>query len=136
MLPSQWLLLADLVLILHVLFVAFVVVGVVAIYVGRGCRWAWVHHRPFRLLHLSAIGYVVAQAWLGVVCPLTTLEMALRAEAGVATYAGSFIQHWLHRLLYFSAPEWVFAVVYTLFGGLVLASWWVVPPRRRGKPRG
>lgn len=129
---TQLLILADVVLILHVLFVAFVVVGLGAIYMGRWGRWAWVHHRPFRLLHLGAIGYVVVQAWLGSVCPLTTWEMALRAEAGVATYAGSFVQHWLHRLLYFTAPEWVFAVVYTLFGGLVLASWWVVPPRARG----
>lgn len=129
---SSWLLmLADAVLILHVLFVTFVVAGLGAVYLGHWRRWAWVYHRPFRLLHLSAIGYVVVQAWWGMACPLTTWEMALRAEAGVATYAGSFIQHWLHRVLYFTAPGWVFVVVYTLFGGLVLASWWLVPPRAR-----
>lgn len=125
------LLLADTILVIHVLFVAFVVIGLLAIYLGYWLNWRWVYNRTFRIIHLCAIGYVVVQAWLGVVCPLTTWEMALRAEAGTATYAGSFIQHWLHRALYFTLPAWVFVVVYTLFGGLVLASWWLVRPGKR-----
>lgn len=133
MISEQWLLLllADAILILHVLFVAFVVVGLVAIYVGYCLTWQWVRHRVFRIVHLCAIGYVVGQSWLGMICPLTNWEMALRAEAGVATYAGSFIQHWLHSFLYYSAPDWVFGVAYSVFGGLVLVSWWVVKPRKR-----
>lgn len=130
--PALLLLFADAILILHVLFVAFVVVGLMAVYAGYFLNWQWVRHRVFRLLHLGAIGYVVIQAWLGVVCPLTTWEMALRAEAGAATYSGSFIQYWLHSLLYLELPAWVFVVVYTLFGSLVLASWFVVKPRRHG----
>ncbi|OWV28370.1 DUF2784 domain-containing protein [Halomonas campaniensis] len=126
--PSLLLMLADTLLILHVLFVAFVVLGLVAIYAGYFWNWQWVRNRVFRIVHLCAIGYVVVQAWFGVVCPLTTWEMSLRAEAGAATYSGSFIQYWLHSLLYFTLPEWVFVVVYTLFGGLVLASWFVVKP--------
>lgn len=129
--PSLLLLLADTLLILHVLFVAFVVLGLLAIYAGYCLNWRWVRNKAFRIVHLCAIGYVVIQAWLGAVCPLTTWEMALRAEAGAATYSGSFIQHWLHSLLYFNLPEWVFVVVYTLFGSLVLASWFVVKPRLR-----
>ncbi|CEP36475.1 MULTISPECIES: DUF2784 domain-containing protein [Halomonadaceae] len=128
--PSLLLMLADTLLILHVLFVAFVVLGLVAIYAGYFFNWRWVRNKTFRIVHLCAIGYVVVQAWLGVVCPLTTWEMALRAEAGAATYSGSFIQYWLHSLLYFTLPEWVFVVVYTLFGSLVLASWFVVKPRQ------
>ncbi|WGI26995.1 DUF2784 domain-containing protein [Halomonas alkaliantarctica] len=129
--PSLLILLADALLILHVLFVAFVVLGLFAVYVGYFLNWQWVRNRAFRIVHLCAIGYVVVQAWLGVVCPLTNWEMALRAKAGTATYSGSFIQHWLQSLLYYSAPEWVFIVVYTLFGTLVLASWFVVKPRQR-----
>ncbi|MFN2411200.1 MAG: DUF2784 domain-containing protein [Halomonas sp.] len=133
MISKQWLLLllADAVLILHVLFVAFVVIGLLAIYAGYFLKWQWVRDRVFRIVHLCAIGYVVAQTWLGMVCPLTTWEMALRADAGAATYGGSFIQHWLHSLLYYSAPGWVFGVVYSVFGGLVLASWWVVRPGKQ-----
>lgn len=124
------LLLADIILIIHVLFVAFVVFGLLAVYVGYFLNWRWVRHRAFRIIHLCAIGYVVGQVWLGVVCPLTTWEMALRAEAGATTYSGSFIQYWLQSLLYYSAPEWVFMVVYTVFGSLVLASWFVVRPNQ------
>ncbi|MDN6322998.1 MAG: DUF2784 domain-containing protein [Halomonas sp.] len=125
------LLLADVILILHALFVAFVVLGLFVVYVGCLLNWQWVRNRAFRIVHLCAIGYVVIQAWLGVVCPLTTWEMRLRAEVGAATYSGSFIQHWLHSLLYFTLPEWVFVVVYTLFGSLALASWFVVRPNAR-----
>lgn len=129
--PSLLILLADSILVVHVLFVAFVVLGLLAIYAGYFLRWQWVRNKTFRILHLSAIGYVVMQSWLGVVCPLTTWEMTLRAEAGTATYAGSFIQHWLQHLLYYTAPEWVFVVVYTVFGSLVAASWLIVRPNRR-----
>lgn len=81
-------------------------------------------------MHLVAIAIVVAQSWAGVICPLTIWEMALRAEAGSTTYSGSFIQHWLQSLLYYSAPEWVFISLYTVFGSLVLASWFVVRPNK------
>ncbi|MDX1392349.1 MAG: DUF2784 domain-containing protein [Rheinheimera sp.] len=130
---SCYLLLADLILIIHVLIAGFVVLGLVAIYLGFFLQWPWVRHRRFRLLHLAAIVIVVLQAWLGQICPLTLWEMALRQKGGDATYAGSFIQHWLQALLYYRAPEWVFTALYTGFGALVLASWFIVRPHRHGK---
>lgn len=129
--PSLLLILADALLLIHVLFVGFVVLGLVAIYLGFFLHWHWVRNRWFRILHLMAIAIVVLQAWLGMICPLTTWEMALREQAGAAVYAGSFIQHWLHQLLYWQAPDWVFIVVYTVFGALVLASWFIVRPDAR-----
>jgi hypothetical protein len=120
---------ADLILFTHVAFVAFVILGQVAIVAGGLRGWDWVRNPRFRLAHLLAIAVVVLQAWLGRVCPLTTWEMALRARAGDATYAGSFIAHWLQALLYYEAPMWVFAVCYTAFGALVVASWYWVRPR-------
>ena len=121
--------LADAILIVHVSFVFFVVLGLVAIYLGYILEWQWVRNRVFRILHLIAIGIVVVQSWIGVICPLTVWEMKLRAEAGAEAYSGSFIQHWLQSLLYYSAPEWVFIVLYTGFGSLVVASWFVVRPK-------
>ena len=120
---------ADLVLFLHLCFVLFVVLSLVFIFVGSVRHWQWVYNRFFRAVHLACIGVVVAQAWLGVVCPLTTLEMYLRRLAGDATYAGGFIAHWMSALLYYQAPGWVFAVIYTAFGMAVLASWFLVRPR-------
>jgi Protein of Unknown function (DUF2784) len=124
------LMLADAILVVHVLFVFFVVFGLVAVYLGYFLNWLWVRHLSFRLLHLLAIGIVVLQSWLGVICPLTIWEMALRKEAGAGTYAGSFIQHWLHQLLFYTAPDWVFILLYSAFGLLVLASWFLVRPKR------
>lgn len=125
---SLLLLLADTLLVLHVLFVCFVVFGLIAIYLGYGLHWAWVRNRTFRIIHLLAIGIVVLQSWFGLSCPLTIWEMALREAAGTSTYSGAFIQYWLHKLLYFRAPDWVFMALYTGFGSLVLASWFVVRP--------
>jgi len=124
---------ADVLLILHVAFVLFVVVGLVLILAGGFWRWSWIRNPWFRAGHLVAIGMVVIQAWLGLICPLTTWEMALRESAGQPTYGGSFIAHWLHRFLYFDAPPWVFTLCYTVFGALVMLSWVLIPPRRLGK---
>lgn len=115
-------------LIMHVLFVAFVVVGLILVYVGSILSWQWVRNFWFRASHLVAIGVVVLQSWFGLICPLTTWEMHLRSKAGENIYDGSFITHWLNQLLYFQAPSWVFIVCYTFFGGLVVLSWFVVRP--------
>jgi len=126
-----YLLAADAVLLLHVLFVAFVVVALLLILAGRPLSWDWVRNWWFRVIHLGAIGIVVLQAWLGVICPLTRLEMYLRDRAGDTTYAGSFVAHWLEAILYYRAPAWVFAVAYTLFAIVVVMSWVWVRPRGR-----
>lgn len=125
--------LADAVLALHVAIVAFVAGGLVAVVVGHWRGWGWVNRFWFRLAHLAAIAVVVAEAWAGAVCPLTTLEMWLRLQSGGRAYGGSFIGHWLQRLLYYDAPQWVFIAAYTVFGLAVLAAWWLFPPHRAGR---
>ncbi len=116
------LLLADLILVVHVFFVLFVVSGLLIIVFGRFIGWSWIYHRVFRIAHLAAIGVVVAQSWLGRICPLTIWENSLRARAGQGSYQESFIQYWLQRLLYYDVEPWVFGVVYTVFGALVLLA--------------
>ena len=122
-------LLADVVLSLHVAIVVFVGGGLVLIIVGNLCAWHWVNVLWFRVAHLAAIAIVVAEAWFGAVCPLTSLEMWLRAKARATTYAGTFIEHWLQRILYYEAPAWVFTLGYTIFAVIVVATWWYFPPR-------
>ena len=126
--PYQFL--ADVVLTIHFAVVLFVIGGLAAIVIGNIRGWPFVNGWWFRGAHLAAIAVVVAQAWLGIVCPLTTLENALRVKAGGTGYETSFIEHWITRLLYYDAPAWVFTAAYTLFGLAVVAAWWRFPPRR------
>lgn len=123
---------ADFILLTHVAFVLFIVLGLALIYLGYARNWRWIGNFWFRLSHLLAIAVVMLQSWFGKICPLTTLEMALRSRAGQTQYPGAFIAHWLETLLYFEAPVWAFALCYTIFGILVAGSWFWIPPRRPG----
>lgn len=124
-------LIADGLLVLHLLFIAFVVIGFVLILIGMSKSWLSTRNPWFRCIHLFAIVIVVLQTWLGMVCPLTTWEMYFRAKAGDITYSGSFIEHWLHEIIFFQAEPWVFTLSYSLFGLAVVASWYLYPPQFR-----
>ena len=124
-------LLADTLLVIHFAFVVFVVAGFLLILLGLLARWSWVHNRIFRITHLAAIGIVVLQAWFGQLCPLTIWENALRRRAGQSGYSETFIEHWLHEILFYEAAPWVFTAIYTVFGLLVVLTWFL--ERRSGK---
>ncbi len=131
--PTTAGLLADAILALHVGIVAFVVLGEVAILFGARRGWRWVRNFTLRVAHLALMVFIALQAWMGALCPLTVWEQALRHRAGGDTYSGSFIEHWLSRLIFFEAPWWLFVVAYTGFAALVLLTWLYVPPRRARK---
>ena len=119
--------LADIVLIVHFLFVAFVVGGLALIWVGAASGWAWVRNFWFRVAHLAAIVFVAGEALIGVWCPLTVWEDALRGVHGEK----SFVARWIHRLLFYDFPGWVFTVAYVLFALVVIATLVWLPPRQR-----
>ncbi len=119
-------LLADAILVVHFLFVLFVTGGLLLTWIGAWRGWRWIRSLKFRLAHLAAIVFVAGEALLGIVCPLTEWENLLR---GVA-HEKSFIARWVHHLMFFSAPEWVFTVLYVAFALIVAATWWFIPPRR------
>jgi hypothetical protein len=120
---KQYSVLADTMLVVHFAFVVFVVLGFLLILIGLLARWSWIHNLYFRIAHLTAIGIVVLQAWFGRFCPLTIWENELRRKAGQSGYAESFIEHWLHKILFYQAEPWVFTAIYTCFGILVLLVW-------------
>ena len=122
--------LADTLLVIHFAFVVFVVFGFGLILIGLLVRWSWIHNRSFRITHLAAIGFVVVQAWFGQLCPLTIWETELRRRAGQSGYTQTFIEHWLHEVLFYRAEPWIFTTVYTCFGVLVVLVWFL---RRRAK---
>jgi hypothetical protein len=82
--------LADAVLVLHLAFIAFVVLGGLAVL--RWPRLGW--------LHLPAVLWASGITFLGGICPLTPLENRLRAAGGEAGYEGTFIEQYVTTLIY------------------------------------
>jgi len=120
-------LLADIVLIVHFAFVLFVVGGLALIWIGAAAGWEWVRNFWFRVAHLAAIVFVAGEALLGIWCPLTVWEARLRGAAAEKT----FVSQWVHRVLFYDFPEWVFTIAYVLFALVVAATLWLMPPRPR-----
>lgn len=100
--------LADAVLVLHLLFVAFALAGGLL-----ALRWRWM---PW--LHLPALAWGVVVELAGWICPLTPLENVLRAAGGEAGYTGGFIEHYLLPMLY---PAALTRETQWLLGGSLLA---------------
>jgi hypothetical protein len=121
---------ADIILTVHFLFVLFVVGGLILIWTGAALRWRWIRNSWFRLAHLAAIVFVAAESLIGVACPLTQWENALRPGD---SYGGSFIQSWLHRLLYYDLPESVFTLAHILFALAVIITFFAIRPYPRKK---
>jgi hypothetical protein len=118
---------ADAMLVLHFAIAAFIVGGLILVWVGFFSGWSWVGNPGFRYLHLAAIVFVAAEALLGFACPLTIWEDLLRG--GVRPE--SFVGRWVQQLLFYRAPEWVFTTAYVLWAAATLLTLRFVPPRRR-----
>ncbi|MGO9606020.1 MAG: DUF2784 domain-containing protein [Candidatus Binataceae bacterium] len=135
---TRWRMLADAVVVFHAAYVAFVVLGFAAILAGAALGVRWARNFWFRVIHLAAITLVLVEALIGMICPLTLLEDRLRVRAGDTAYPGDFVGYWVHRLIFYDWPPWVFAVLYAGFTVAVLAAFIAVPPdfpRRRVRPR-
>lgn len=116
---------ADLILAVHFLFVLFVAGGLVAVWIGAARGWHWVRNRRFRLLHIAAVGFVAFESIVGMVCPLTVWEDALRGGGPGA----SFVARWVGRLLYWQLPEAVFTAVYVAVALATIVTYFRVPPQ-------
>jgi hypothetical protein len=128
--------LADSLAAFHFAYVAFVVVGELAILVGAafGCRWA--RNPWFRGLHLLAIAVVAMEAVFHIDCPLTVWENQLRAAAGQATSNETFVGQLVQTI--FLNNLWdqsVYEKIHIGFGLLVVATYILIPPRFRRTPR-
>jgi hypothetical protein len=100
-------LLADLVLIAHLAFVAFVLFGGLLVLKWRRIAW----------LHLPAAVWGAVVEFTGWICPLTPLENWLRTQSGEATYARDFVGRYLPPILY---PDALTPDIQVVLGALVL----------------
>ena len=81
---------ADAVVLLHLGFVLFVIAGALLAF-----RWRWIV-----LLHLPAVAWAALLEFRGWLCPLTPLELRLRAAGGQAGYSGGFVEQYILPVLY------------------------------------
>jgi hypothetical protein len=121
---------ATSVVLLHLAYVVFVLVG-------GFLAWHW---RPVIYAHVPAVVWGVYVEWSGRICPLTPIENSLRAAAGLAPYSGDFIAHYVFPLLY---PEGLTRGVQFALGVFALivngVAYGVIIRRRRAahaRPRG
>jgi len=118
---------ADAILVLHFAIVLFITAGLPLIFIGAARGWRWVRNLQFRVVHIGAIVFVAGESVIGMDCPLTAWEDALRGRAS----GPGFIERWVHTVMFYDLPSWVFTVGYVGFAGLVIAAWLFVPPARR-----
>jgi hypothetical protein len=147
-------LLANVIVFFHVLFVGFVVVMVPIILLGWWRKWQWVRNFWLRLIHFLMIIIVVVETVVGVPCPLTIWERDLRLAGGQLEfelnedgsyklddqglgrlkpnkeYDGDFVARLLNRIIFYNdVPVGVLEACYYGFGGLILLGFILVPPR-------
>jgi hypothetical protein len=122
--------LADLVVAAHVAYVAYIVLGQLAILVGAVLGWQWIRNPWFRWTHLLAIVLVALEAIGGIDCPLTVWEEDLRRLAGQQVSDVTFIGRCLDAVLFYEAPAWVLSTIHVGFALLVLGTLILIPPRR------
>jgi len=118
---------ADAILVVHFGIVLFIVGGLAAVWTGAALGWRWVRNPWFRYAHLGAIVFVAGEALVGMACPLTVWEDALRGGAR----PDSFVGRWMRSLLFYEAPEWIFTSAYAAWALATLLTLRLVPPRRK-----
>jgi hypothetical protein len=121
--------LAEAVLAVHLVVIAFNVFGLVAIPLGGWLGWRWVRVRWWRWLHLASMALVAVQAVAGQACILTILQARLSGSSGAPE---PLIMGFVNRLVFWPLPLWAFAVLYVVLLVYVLALMKLVPPRSPG----
>ncbi len=119
--------LADLVVLIHLAFILFAVLGGILTIWWR--RMIWVH--------VPVVVWAVAIVFAGWICPLTPLENWLRNHGGGTAYASGFVEHYLLPILY---PTGLTRGVQFALGVFVVAVnlgiyWYIFHSRYRGQPK-
>jgi hypothetical protein len=107
---------ADLLVVLHLAFIVFVVLGGLLV-----LKW-----RSILFVHLPAVVWAVLLELNGWICPLTPWEQQLRQAAGASGYSGSFIAHYLLPVLYppgLDPPTQLMLAVFVVTINVVIYGW-------------
>ena len=102
-------LLADGIVVLHLIFIIFALLGGLLVFRWRRIIW----------LHLPVAFWAASVEFSGWICPLTPLENWLRMQAGASSYSGGFIEHYFLPLIY---PSWLTYDLQIILGSIVIAT--------------
>jgi hypothetical protein len=116
---------ADAVLLVHLAFIVFALLGA-----ALARRWRWMP-----LVHVPAAAWGFFVELTGRICPLTHLENYLRVKAGQSGYAESFVEHYLLAIIY---PEGLTREVQLVLAAVVVVAnaalyGWLVYARRASR---
>lgn len=126
--------LADIILIVHLLYVIFAVGGEIAVLLGGFFKWKFIRKLSFRVIHLVSVIIVAIEASIGVICPLTEWEYQLRVLAGQYIEADmTFIGRIIRKVMFYNFPAWVFTLSYILFAILVVITLITLPPEKKNR---
>jgi len=116
---------ADIVIVIHFLWIAFVILGFPVFFWLNSARW--------RLIHLAAVIWMVLMQLTRSICPLTHLEAWLKSEGqGTDVYSGKFIIETLERLIYVDNVTLEKITCATgVYLTLIVLSFWFRPIARR-----
>ena len=117
---------AEATVLLHLTWILFVITGAF-----------WLRRRPRgRLLHLISVIYSLAIEVFRWICPLTYLEQAFWKRAGASAYEGAFLIHYLEKLIYLQAPQWLLVSAAAVLLIVTLAFYFhPLPPRASEQTR-
>jgi hypothetical protein len=100
--------LADFVVMFHLVFVVFALFGGLLV-----IKWKWA-----AWVHLPAVAWAALIEFTGMICPLTPLENLLRNKGGATVYKTGFVEHYIIPLLY---PESLNTDMQTALGAIVIS---------------
>ena len=122
---------ADLVVAIHIAYVAYIILGIALILVGLKRKWSWVRSPWFRLSHFAAILIVILELIFKTTCPLTVLELKFRSFAGQPVTEATFVERLMYYILSGWLPGSVSNSIYIVVALVIAATFVLAPPRRR-----
>jgi hypothetical protein len=121
--------LADITVFIHLLFILFLIFGLLLIVLGIFKKWPIIKDIKFRALHLLGFLIVVGFEFAGLLCPLTYLEIYLREKEDLnGVYFGSFIAHYIEKIIYWEIPLELIVIPTSAVTFLTALLFILVPP--------
>ncbi len=119
--------LAELIMLFHLVLASCITAGLVFIPIGYKLKWNWTKNRRLRLTHIFLIGLITAETIVGLTCPLTILEYSFRD----VNPPESLVSYWIGKVLYWNLPNQVFIAIYSFSLAWVLFLWIMCPPKTK-----